>query len=349
MAKIIALFNHKGGVSKTTTTFNIGWMLAKEGKKVLMVDSDPQCNLTQTVVGVDESEKFYENSYGRSNNIYKLIEPSLLKSSGVKNIPELELLKHNDNENLFLLAGSEDIDEVEVSLGMALKTSEKMTMFSSFPSVFNYALRELARKNRIDVILIDMSPSKSALNQCLLLSSDYFIVPTAPDFYSYRAICSLTKFLPKWNQEMNIFRNSTGELSFNENSPQFLGIISQRYRPRKEYSTSKKDTAKAFQEWIDKINNKVVTDLKVVLEKEKMCITSDDFQKIFPNAKPYNIASIPEFNTLIARSQKYAIPVYELKENELLTFGKAEAIQLESITKFKNIFQEVVNGLVKII
>ena len=47
----ICLFNHKGGVSKTTTAFNMGWMLAKKGKRVLLVDCDPQCNLTGMVLG----------------------------------------------------------------------------------------------------------------------------------------------------------------------------------------------------------------------------------------------------------------------------------------------------------
>jgi chromosome partitioning protein len=49
--KIISLFNHKGGVSKTTTTFNLGWMLAQQGHKTLIVDADPQCNLTALVLG----------------------------------------------------------------------------------------------------------------------------------------------------------------------------------------------------------------------------------------------------------------------------------------------------------
>ena len=51
MAHKIALFNHKGGVSKTTTTFHLGWMLAEKGKTVILADADPQCNLTGLVLG----------------------------------------------------------------------------------------------------------------------------------------------------------------------------------------------------------------------------------------------------------------------------------------------------------
>lgn len=65
MTKIISLFNHKGGVSKTTTTFHLGWILAEQGKKVLMVDTDPQCNLTGVCLslsGNDNFEQFYNSS-----------------------------------------------------------------------------------------------------------------------------------------------------------------------------------------------------------------------------------------------------------------------------------------------
>lgn len=56
MAKLICLFNHKGGVSKTTTAFNLGWMLARQGRRVLLVDCDPQCNLTGMVLGLEDVE-----------------------------------------------------------------------------------------------------------------------------------------------------------------------------------------------------------------------------------------------------------------------------------------------------
>ncbi|MFC4127133.1 ParA family protein [Nocardia rhizosphaerae] len=50
LSKIISLFNNKGGVSKTTTTFNLGWMLAEKGHKVVIVDADPQYNLTGMIL-----------------------------------------------------------------------------------------------------------------------------------------------------------------------------------------------------------------------------------------------------------------------------------------------------------
>ena len=58
--KVISFFNHKGGVSKTTTVYHVAWMLNEMGKRVLMVDTDSQCNLTLTCIGEDQYEDFVQ-------------------------------------------------------------------------------------------------------------------------------------------------------------------------------------------------------------------------------------------------------------------------------------------------
>ena len=67
MAKRLVVFNHKGGVSKTTSSYNIGWMIAKT-HRVLLVDADSQCNLTALILG-DEFEKYYTDDETKRNNI----------------------------------------------------------------------------------------------------------------------------------------------------------------------------------------------------------------------------------------------------------------------------------------
>ncbi len=67
MVKTISLFNNKGGVSKTTTTFHLGWKLAEKGQKTLIVDTDPQCNLTGLCLNADKNNKL-ENFYVNNSN-----------------------------------------------------------------------------------------------------------------------------------------------------------------------------------------------------------------------------------------------------------------------------------------
>src|SRR5579862_1837927 len=82
MIPIVSLFNHKGGVSKTTTAFNLGWAMAERGKRILIVDGDPQCNLTGTVLGFDGLNDFSDFYAANPNaNISDALEP-IFKATG---------------------------------------------------------------------------------------------------------------------------------------------------------------------------------------------------------------------------------------------------------------------------
>ena len=123
MAKIISLFNHKGGVSKTTTTFNLGWALVNKGCKVLMVDGDPQSNLTSLSLSLPDDSAF-ERLYNRkdSNDIYSLVER--ISSSGVgqigKNEPTSKIIPTN-LDGLYVLPGNLRIEEFSTQITLALE------------------------------------------------------------------------------------------------------------------------------------------------------------------------------------------------------------------------------------
>lgn len=107
MIKSICLFNHKGGVSKTTTTYNLGWALSKLGKRVLMIDLDPQCNLTGLVLSSQAlNDDFMTGFY--QNRQFLTFEPIIEKIISGTN--SLELANDGkiypvDNENLFFVSG----------------------------------------------------------------------------------------------------------------------------------------------------------------------------------------------------------------------------------------------------
>jgi cellulose biosynthesis protein BcsQ len=168
-SKKIALFNHKGGVSKTTTTFNLGWMLAMKGHRVIIVDADPQCNLSGLVLGYQgqkEFENFYQNEPER--NIRSGLAPAF--ESRPKRIEPVECISVKGNENLLLLPGHIRLSEYEVTLGIAQELSGSIQTLQNLPGALSYLLDKTGQKYKADYILIDMNPSLSSINQNLLIS-----------------------------------------------------------------------------------------------------------------------------------------------------------------------------------
>jgi cellulose biosynthesis protein BcsQ len=158
MAKIICLFNHKGGVSKTTTAFNLGWKMANMGAKVLMADFDPQCNLTGMVMGfdgIDDLEAIYCNN--PANNVRDALSPAF--EAKPKQIEAAECTPVKGNANLFLLAGHIGLSEYETTLGVAQELSGSLLPLRNLPGSLRFMLDETANKIGADYVIVDMSPS----------------------------------------------------------------------------------------------------------------------------------------------------------------------------------------------
>lgn len=333
MAKKIALFNHKGGVSKTTTTFNLGWMLATRNKKVILVDTDPQCNLTGMVLdykGLTEFEHFYKNEPAR--NIMAGLAPAF--ESMPKEIEAVECIPVSGREGLYLLPGHLRLSEYEVTLGIAQELSSSIVTLKNLPGSIHFLLDKTAAKLNADYILIDMSPSLSSINQNLMVTSDFFIVPTKPDYFSVMAIDSLARVLPKWHswsitaQSLPILKDA--DYPFPNVTPKFLGTIVQNFRPRSG------EPAKAFQKWIDEIG-KIVSDTFIpMLRKNNMMLPENKYRKLGIKSD-FCLSTIPDFNSLIAISQKKQTPVFALTPNQIGQGGKVLDRTIKTQENFKNV------------
>jgi cellulose biosynthesis protein BcsQ len=344
MAKRIALFNHKGGVSKTTTVFNIGWMLASKGKKVVIVDTDPQCNLTGLVLGYkgsDEFENFYQNESGR--NIRDGLSPAF--ESRPKLIDAVECIPVKGREGLFLLPGHIKLAEYEVTLGIAQELSGSIQTLQNLPGCISYLLNRTAEKYEAEYILIDMSPSLSSINQNLLMTSDYFIVPTNPGYFSVMAIDSLATILPRWRDwakqagSMQILRDAT--YPFPEIIPKFLGTVVQKYQV---YSGS---PASAFRYWIENIETAIVDKLVPKLRECNMILPEKAYTT--HEIKDYCLASIPDFKSLIAKSEKMQTPVFALTPEQIGEAGVVLDKAIESRDRFNQIHSDLVDKIIGLI
>lgn len=335
MSKIINLFNHKGGVSKTTTAFNLSWMLAEMGKRVLMADFDPQCNLTGMVLGyggVDELEGFYKSD--PANNIKDALSPAF--ESKPKQIVGAECFSVAANKNLFLLPGHIGLAEYETTLGIAQELSGSLLALRNMPGAIRFLLEATAKKYEVDFVLVDMSPSLGPMNQNLLTTGDHFVVPLHPDYFSSMALTSLAKTLPRWNTwaktAYSIEVLKAADYPFPEPHATFIGAIIQKYRPRSGRAS------KAFQHWIDQLVGGLKSELIPKLEEGGLLKATEYKKKV--GLDPWiPIMEVADFNSLIALSQEHQVPVYALGP-DVVGKGAVWDQAKESMDNFRNAFED---------
>jgi cellulose biosynthesis protein BcsQ len=346
MYKTIALFNHKGGVSKTTTTFNLGWMLAEKGHRVVMIDTDPQCNLTGLVLDYDTSQEF-DAFYTKhpDANIRAALAPAF--ESQPRPIETVECVKVKGRAGLLLVPGHVNLSEYEVTLGIAQELSGSLQALKNLPGAFHYFVEKLAAANKADYVLVDMSPSLGAINQNFLMTSDCFLVPTAPDYFSVMAIDSLASILPKWiewaKKAADAETLKSASYPFPKPSLKFLGTVIQRYRPRKGRA------AAGFQTWIDQINTRVKDRFAPALAKHGTMFSPAVYKAAGVDPQVgYCLAEIADFNSLITASQNHQTPVFALTENMLGHVGTVLDQDIEKRDQFRETFDELADRIVEL-
>ncbi|MDQ8015280.1 MAG: ParA family protein [Flavobacterium nitrogenifigens] len=309
----IIFFNHKGGVSKTTTTFHLGWKLAQNGSRVLLVDADPQCNLTGLIMK-DSFEQYYTDAPTNTRNIMAGVSsafegrPEPIQAFDCYNVP--------NNDNLFLLPGHPNLTELEPALSFAQTSNNAFATMQNLPGAFNALIALLCDHHNIDYVITDLNPGLGAINQNLFSISDLFIIPTNPDPFSLMAIKTLSNVLPRWYQASQQMRSlfAASAYPFPEKNPKLAGIILQRFNIR-----SGKPAA-PFRNNMDEIIEEVSKVLIPSLLKSNMLLENDLYRDTgIPT--DYCLAEIPDFQSLLPQSNVHGVPVYALTDEQMERTG----------------------------
>jgi len=176
--KIISIINQKGGVGKTTTVINLASALSQQGKKVLVIDLDPQGNAT-TGLGLSNIDRSDETIYGVLNGT-KLIT---------------EVIKKTQFENLDLIRSNVDLSGLEVETA-----GDSDRVFLLKVKLTSYLNNSGAL---YDYILIDCPPSLSLLTVMALVSSSSLLVPLQTEFFALEGLTQLMKTIDRIKVNLN--------------------------------------------------------------------------------------------------------------------------------------------------
>lgn len=342
----VVFFNHKGGVSKTTTTYNLGWMLGRLEKKVLIVDADPQCNLTNLILG-NNFDEYYLNEATKNNNIMDGVKVAFEGKPAP--IVAVDCYSPEENPNLFLLAGHPNLSEYDTSLSFAQNSNNAIATLQNLPGAFNHLIEEIVRKYDIDFVFIDLNPGLSAINQNLFLLSDAFVIPTNPDPFSMMALKFLASKLPNWVEWLERMRPLFADVSYplSASNPKFIGEIIQRFNIRKGKAT--------LQATIPIENIKaIIKDFFVPSIRKQGMLFPEEVYKEAGIPDDFCISEIRDFQGMIHKSFYIGKPVFDLTDEEIKlpiengapTVGKLLDNYIKMRDDFRNDFEKIAKQLI---
>ena len=330
--KKLTLFNHKGGVGKTTLTVNISDALVDFGFRVLMVDADPQCNLTSFFL----EEDYLDDLLGDSDNadtedgtIWSAIRPVV---NGTGPIRSVNLIDLRDGDGMFICPGDVLLADYEEELPAAWTGSfARKRRDYDVMLALSRASRGLAQKCRADIIIFDVGPNVGPLNRAILLDSDYFATPVAADLFSLRALSTVGRSIGRWIRDWETVRglaSAEDRKNLFRGKPNYLGYITSAYKV-----SSGRNATKPHEYWESKIaprvRSRIIGDLGKV--DKKLLPTSGN-----------KVGVVKNFHSLAPQAQTAGLAIGKLRGT--VNPGYYSQVD-EAANQFRNLAKEIIKRM----
>ncbi len=290
---VVAFFNNKGGVGKTSMVYHLSWMLSDGGVRVIAADLDPQSNLTAAFLDEDRLEQVMPSN-GHPLTVFGAIQP-LKRGTGDIADPHVEII----DERLGLILGDMALSTFEDQLSEVWpKCMDRDERSFRVISAFYRIVQKAAVQHKADVILVDLGPNLGAINRSALIASDFVVIPLGPDLFSLQGLQNLGPALRRWRDEWKerLARNPVADLQLPPGTIKPIGYMVLRHSIRLDRPV------KAFERWIARMP---ATYAAAVLDQPAPQVTID--------ADPHCIARLKDYRSLMPLAQEARKPMFHLK------------------------------------
>lgn len=327
---IVTVFNNKGGVGKTTLTYHLAHALGELKKKVLLIDLDPQCNLTIVALQMEdihkiwaEEDNFIEDFASARGNmgedefskmlkkhrsIHFDLKPTEDGTAELDSLPPPIELK----PRVHMIPGRLTLHLFEAKIG------ERWSgIYQGDPLSIRTATRvralahEYAKLYGYDIVIFDTSPSLGALNRHLLSLADGFLIPCSPDLFSVYGIRNIGNALRTWRKQFESifhFLSDQKRSNFPQKFVRFMGYTIYNAKRYSKYE-NELNLAKAHHNYAVQIPRTIEN----FIDKENRL----PLKGLIDHSIGDN-AIIHSHNTFPSMSQKYHMPMWELPDCGIL-------------------------------
>lgn len=253
---------------------------------------------------------------------------------------------------LFLLPGHEDVHAYEQKVAMAYAAN--LQVEAAAPGAWNKLMALTARKCGADIVLVDCGPHGGMLNMHIILTSDYLLLPCAPDFHCHNAIGGLPAILEGWVTTRRNARNTAthaglaSDVQIPDGNPQILGISVMRSRH------SLNQPSNTFEYWINRIKARL-RDVSEAMHVSP-ALTGMAGTPGEPNTWPSILTQVPDFCEFAALSHSSGLPVFALgpgfmclwdkKKGSTQPLGGKRKVAMDTrVATFQGVFREFLENI----